>query len=245
MKNYITFIVFCLISTIIYSQSDSSRFSFGLSFNPHLSNKAHNVSPDYEFYNEVVQYDKFKIGWTTGILAKFMITNNLSLESGLYYSNKGCAGHDPLHSLDSIRDVIIAREGKFPEDLFYKGNHYYIDIPLSIDYAIYRRENSTYYTKIGVITNYYILASGYVKINYDDGSQYINHGKHNYRYLKRNYQLFNLSGLCAVGINYSINKTFAFLIEPNFDITFFPLGDIEIDKLRYYNIGIRCCFLMH
>lgn len=179
MKTLTFVLILCFVSLNILSQDNNSKFSFGLSFTPHLSDKMHNISFGYEDSKEYFD-DHFKLGWTTGGFI-----------------------------------------------------------------------NLTCYTRLGFITNFYVAAKGYQEVNYNDGSQSIRHMNYSYRQLREDYvvKMFNLSGLLATGIEYSVNDNVGLFIEPNFDMNLFPLYDaddlvIDIEKPRFYNIGVRCGFLI-
>ena len=252
MKFIASVLLICTISFNIFSQDSTSKFSFGLSFNPHLSDRAHfNLTPTYEdskYFN-----DQFKLGWTTGVFFRIQIGSKFSLESGMNYSNKGFVSHDSWSLSDSISALLIAENGKHPEDIFYKSNHYYIDIPFTLNYKIYEGQYFSYYTRLGFMTDFYIALAGFQEVNYSDGSQKTNYERYNYKQLQEDFSVsrFNLSAILAVGMEYDINNSFGIIFEPIFDMNIFPSDKaLEDDPfgfwtVRLYNIGIRFGFLMH
>lgn len=253
MKFLASALIFCTISVNIYSQDNTSKFSFGLSFNPHLSDRAHyNLSPGYE--DSKYFTDQFKLGWTTGVFFRIQIGSKFSLESGMNYSNKGFASHDSWSFGDSISALLIAEYGKYPKEWSSKSNHYYIDIPFTLNYKIYEGHYFSYYTRLGFMTDFYIALAGIQKVNYNDGSQETNYERYNYKQLQEDFgghTRFNLSAILAVGMEYDINNRFGIIFEPIFDMNIFPSYTAPEDNPfglwteRFYNIGIRFGFLMH
>lgn len=251
MKFLASVLLICTISLNIFCQDNTSKFSFGLSFNPHLSDRAHfNLSPAYE--DSKYFTDQFKLGWTTGVFFRIQIGSKLSLESGINYSNKGSASNDSWSFGDSINALIIAEYGKYPKEWSSKTNHYYIDIPFTLNYTIFKGHYFSYYTRLGFMTDFYIAVAGFQEVNYNDGSQETNYERYNYKQLKEDFsgRRFNLSALVAVGIEYDINNRFGIIFEPIFDMNIFPTYRPEDNLIglwteRFYNIGIRFGFLMH
>jgi hypothetical protein len=252
MKFLASVLLFCTISLNIYSQDNTSKYSFGLSFNPHLSNRAHyNLSPAYE--DSKYFTDQFKLGWTTGVFFRIQIGSKFSLESGMNYSNKGSASHDSWSFGDSLSALLIAEYGKYPKEFFYKSNHYYIDIPFTLNYKIYEGHYFSYYTRLGFMTDFYIALAGFQEVNYNDGSQKTNYKRYSYKELHEDFSVhrFNLSAILAVGMEYDINNRLGIIFEPIFDMNIFP-SDKALDDdpfgfwtVRLYNIGIRFGVLMH
>lgn len=253
MKFLASVLLFCTISLNIYSQDNTSKFSFGLSFNPHLSDRTHfKLSPTYEdsrYFN-----DQFKLGWTAGVFFRIQMGSKFSLESGMNYSNKGFASHDRSIFGDSINALIMAVHGKYPKEISYKSNHYYIDIPLTLNYKIYEGHYFSYYTRLGFMTDFYIALAGFQEVNYNDGSQKTNYEYYSYKKLQEDFgghTRFNLSAILAVGMEYDINNRFGIIFEPIFDMNIFPSYTAPEDNPfglwteRFYNIGIRFGFLMH
>ena len=206
MKTLATVLIVFGLSVNIFSQDRTSKFSFGFHFTPQVSNILHIYPSGYDESYSYMQYDHSKMSFTTGSFLRLQIADNFSLQLGISLSNKGFAGDDPLHWADSARDYFISEIGKYPEHLFYRGNHYYIDIPFSLRYAFHKRNNLTYYVRIGVMTNHYIFAHGFQKTTYNDESEDIDYAHHDYQYLKNNYKLFNVSGLVALGAEYTLSK---------------------------------------
>jgi len=252
MKFIASVLLICTISLNIFCQDNTSKFSFGLSFNPHLSDRAHyNLSSAYE--DSKYFTDQFKLGWTTGVFFRIQIGSKFSLESGMNYSNKGFASHDRSIFGDSINALIMAEHGKYPKEISSKYNHYYIDIPLTLNYKIYEGQYFSYYTRLGFMTDFYIALAHFQEVNYNDGSQKTNHIRYSYKELQEVFdeRRFNLSAILAVGMEYNINNRFGIIFEPIFDMNIFPsdkaLEDDPIGfwEVRLYNIGIRLGFLMH
>lgn len=251
MKTLTFALIFCFVSLSILSQENNSKISLGLSFNPHLSDKTYRLPPGYENLEDYFD-DHFKLGWTTGVLARRQIADKYSLQSGIYLSNKGSANHYHFQLSDTIRDLLLAEEGRYPEETYSKSYDYFIDIPLTLNYILHNGRELSYYTRFGLITNIYVAFEGFYKTDFNDGSQSIRYMHLNHKQLKEDYiiKMINLSGVLVMGIEYSINSNFGLFIEPNFDMSIFPLYNsddflIEVEKPRYYNIGLSVGFLIH
>jgi hypothetical protein len=241
MKTLTFTIILCFISLNILSQKNDSKYSLGLSFNPQLSDKI----PGY-----LMSYvdDYFKLSWTAGVHIRKQITDKFSLQSGMYLSNKGSACQHQFLMNDTIRDLLLASEGKYPEESYSVSNHYFIDIPLTLYYLLHNGRKLIYYTRFGLITNIYVAAEGFTKTDYNDGSQGVWYRHLNYWQLKEDYivRMLNLSGCLALGVEHSINSNFGLFIEPNFDMSILPLyNSHSTNKSRYYNIGLRFGFLIY
>jgi len=249
MKTLTFALIICCVSINIFSQDNDSKFSLGLSFTPQLSDKIYRFPPGSENLKDYFD-DHFKLGWTAGVLFRRQITDKFSLQSGMYLSNKGSASHYQFQLNDTIRDLLLAEEGKYPEESYSKCEDYFIDIPLTLNYILHNGREFSFYSRFGLITNIYVAAEGFYKTDFNDGSQSIRNMHLNHWQLKEDYivRMFNLSGLLAIGIEYSINSNYGLFIEPNFDMNIFHLYDshdlLNIEKPRFYDIGISFGFLI-
>jgi hypothetical protein len=241
MKTLTFALLICFVSLPVFSQENSTKVSMGFSFNPQLSDKI----PGYltRHYD-----DHFKLSWTAGVFLKKQIADKFSIQSGMYLSNKGSAYQYQFLLNDTIRDLLLASEGKYPEESYSESNHYFIDIPLTLNYLLHKGRKLSYYSRFGLIGNIYVASEGFTKTDYNDGSQGVWYRHFNYWQLKEDFivRMLNLSVCLALGVEHSINSNFGLFIEPNFDMSILPLyNSHSSNKPRYYNIGLSFGFLIH
>jgi hypothetical protein len=252
MKTLATVLLISAISLGIFSQDQPSKYSFGVSFNSNLSDRAHfNVNPDYT-YSQLLFNDHFKFGWTSGLFIQKQVSDRISLESGINFSNKGSATYTEWPFGDSLRDIVIDTEGKYAKDWSSKENNYYLDFPFTISYSLFKGPYLSYYLKIGLIADFYVAAEYIIKTNFNDGSQKTIHNRYDYQQLKKEFVVrrYNLSTLGAIGINYKVDHRFGIIFEPIFDINLFPLFRtddqlVDLGTVRFYNLGLRVGIQFH
>jgi len=238
-------LLFMFIFLDISSQVNDSKVNIGLSFNPHLSGQTYYFPTGSE--NLKVIFDtQVRLGWTAGVSIRRTMSDRISFQTGIYLSTKGYASHYQFQLNDTIIDLLMAEEGKYPKEAYSKSNHYFYDVPLALNWLIYNGHTLNYYANFGLITNIYVAAEGLYITDFSDESQDIRYMHLNHGQLRKDYmvRMLNLSGFLAIGIERSINSSYGLFLEPNFDMSILPLHNSnglssKTPRPRYYNIGIR------
>lgn len=137
-------------SMALFGQRDK-KWHIGLVFSPDLCYRSlKNSTGEADIDALIKQRNKdevIKIGFTTGIQAKYALKSRISLECGLLYSNKGYKLQMP------IRYGTSTTSGNFLEISY---NHKYLDLPLKINFIPVRRNKTSWHVTTGVVVNVFL-----------------------------------------------------------------------------------------
>lgn len=211
MKTLTALLLICFISVNLFSQDTISKISFGIQFTPHLSNLNQNWNTELDLNRD--HFDKqFKVGWTTGVIFRYSVLKNLLIETGLNYSNKGYSEVNYWDLSDSIRDLAISMDGKYPEEWSSKYNTFFLDIPLSINYNFYSNRKLSCYGRLGFIMNHWFYSTSTYSVNYNDGTQETGNVKSKYREIaESSSRRINLSSQAALGLEFNTKGDFRWI----------------------------------
>lgn len=228
------FLLFILLFNFqaILSQSELTQFSIGFDISPKLLYRTAQVDKDileggdYSkiiFYNQLINNEKPIFGYSIGIPFTWHKNLKTSIETGLYYSQRGFGWYDDwsLYSNKNSNGKVV---------------HHFIDVPFLINYSLYQGSRIRFYFKGGPNLNIIIKSVEFIEYG-SVGSQ---KNVYDYNYLKdREYRRFNLSAAIAIGTSISISDRFEIRIEPilNYSLNAIPQkGDIT---RRFREFGIR------
>ena len=162
--------------------------------------------------SDLNQTERAKFSMTIGFTLLYNLTQRISFETGLLYSNKGY--HSGLISL-----IYPTPSPNAPSEAKYYYHLHYLDIPLKARINVIKNK-IRYYFSSGLITNLYLLQSTVGKYYFPNGrtSKQGTIGAGSFNRL-------SLSPTVGLGFNYAFNARSQFAIEPHFNY-----GILDISK---------------
>lgn len=201
--------------------TEKSNLSVGFSFAPEYANRTAKAEDALgEFILSFSDGEKAKFGFTTGINIDYQITNWLSFETGMLFSNKG------------YKEKVWLRENESDAGKEYcsRYNIYYLEIPLKFKYYFAELQKINFYAVGGLVPAVYLsnkLKSDAAEVNntsiYQDGSTKFNK--------------LNLSGALGLGCKYQFNPDWFLDVEAGYRHSFFPMDDLAL-KRKLYSLGV-------
>lgn len=245
MKNIIT-ILFISLSLSSIAQNGvipnikgERNLYIGFNFSPDICYRTLTTSDTAAIINYIVDhrnaYEVPKLGYTTGISIRLDLTNRISLESGINFSNKGYhykwtdlyfgAQVDPRYgfNVDSTNAIVRAK---------FCYRDFYIDVPLNAIYY-FGRKRMHFNLGIGLTTNVFI--GEYVVSTLEQAN-----GKKE-RYRSSRYDdlaRINLSPTIFFGATYNINDRIQLGIEPGLRYGILSIVDAPISGYLW-NAGMN------
>lgn len=207
MKYLVVF--FVLIPLLGFTQNtdvSESKFSIGLSFSPDYSFRKI-VSDNSLSSNSIVNHrDTFeipKLGFTGGLSLQYRLGRVFTIETGLYFSDKGEKTNDmPL--------IMEVDEGMRNVRFVYHTS--YIDIPLKTNINLLSG-NFKAYISAGVVANVFIFERNVSFVEYASGKENKNSSLTTTLF---DYNRLALGFMAGFGLSYDISDKFTCKFEPNY-----------------------------
>lgn len=192
------------------TESKRSRFSIGIIASPEYCYRSLGIGSNANSFTPIIvdhrnDRELPKLGFTAGVIVNYEISNRISIECGLNYSDKGYR-YD-LSGL-TFGDMIDPRFGfvyttqtveDYPDSWIY---HYtYIDVPFKFVYTFPGRKIQ-FTTVCGFIAN--ILLEGYQTISSSKVE------------LRGDFNDLGISASASAGVLYNFNSKFRVLLIPSF-----------------------------
>lgn len=144
-----------------------------------------------------------KIGYSGGINVLFNLKRNMSLESGIQYSNKG-------YQTKMVETVSFQPNDPLaPEKAKVIYHFHYVDVPLKFNYFFGNRK-IRYLASVGVTTNVFLKETQTSIRVYADHKEKVPISS------DFEYERFNVSPSIGIGIDYQMNDKINVRIEPTF-----------------------------
>lgn len=221
--------------------SKQSRFSFGVSFSPDYTYRNFRTG-DEKLDNIVGDMDDIespRFGFTTGLACKYQFSRRFALESGILFSDKGdkveMSNEYWISPDDLIDPGFTGPDPAIPNELKMKYHHYYIGIPLKVNYFLVDKKLKVFLSG-GFSTDFYINTT--VKSVYTlEGEEH----KDTSHPEDDDFKKVNFVGLAGVGIEYPISSNFSLRFEPIYRYSFTQMveeGAIDLDT-HLYSIGVN------
>jgi len=205
----LTIICACTYSQETKFEKSSSKLDgiqIGVSYSPDYcfrTLKNQNGSLLYDAYMEDRNSRELaKFGSTSGLNINFKLKNNVSVMSGIQYSNKGYKINDNFKPL--VVEPIFALNKK----IIY--NIQYIDIPLGLS-LILGKNNIRFITTAGLTTNFLIQDTKVTVSEFSDGRKEKEKDSSDI-----NYEKLNFTVTFSAGIDYKLSDKMNLRIEPTF-----------------------------
>jgi hypothetical protein len=215
------------------SSSDYKRVQIGINLSPDICFRKLENNDGSSMSDVLINiFDEsqiFKIGYTAGLNVCYNLKKNVSIETGLHYSNKGYQTKMQSLSFGTI-DPSIPNQSKFVY------NFYYIDIPVKANFTIGKKK-LRFFTSVGLTTNIFIKETVTSVLIYSNRTdRKANPSAFNYNNL-------NLSPTVSIGIDYKINSKMNLRIEPTFRYGLLTIIDSPITGYLYSGgLNIAYCF---
>jgi opacity protein-like surface antigen len=227
----------CLIvngQSISDTSIHKNKWRIGLNFSPDYcfrkldSTNITNGNPPNVRYT-IMHYrdsiERAKFGFTAGISIGYDINQNISLESGIFYSDKGYQTME----LGPFNGSNISIGGV---KLIYSYN--YIDIPLMVDATFINYKKFSIGINVGIVLDMFLNA--YSTSVLDNNSNTTTTSKDN-----NDYNKINISIMAGFNFNYKINSKFSIKLEPTYRYGMIRIIDAPITAYLWnagVNIGI-------
>jgi hypothetical protein len=228
-----------LLSAIISlsSVAQEKKLAIGINFSPDYSYRALNYrSGDRSYARYIAERngDEYgKLGFTTGINAAYFFKENLALEAGIQYANKGYKSTWGMPVIMTPKEPYISGGKEL-----YKYN--FIDIPLKLNYFIGSK-------KVRAVAGVGIVPSIFLSSKYKTISYYTN-GDKEIRKLNgpyHNYNPINVGAIASIGADIALSEVLHLRIEPTFRYQFVNLyRDYDI-KEHLWSAGLNFGMYYH
>jgi len=183
-------IILFLFPACLIAQDTTSAFSFGFLFSNDICSrisKAEGSTADLK--QRFDSLEDVSYGYTAGIILSRSFNRNLSLHSGLNYSDRG-------YSIDTLSEVDLTN---------VKFHYRYLEVPLRVVYVFSAQKKIRPFVSLGLNFGYLLQA----KTKYNQIGQATEPSFNNSDELIR----FNLGVSASVGIEKSINTKYKFGVE--------------------------------
>ena len=215
MKNIfaISLLVFTFYS---FSQSDSiKKNQLGIFY-----------SPNYCGY----QFDG-GYGYTTGLNYARKISNRISLNSGILFSNQAD------NQYNSTFGNLVGDVGIKDTTYTYRNKYQFIEIPLIVDFYFLQREKLNVFVMGGITANYFLGRKTSVEMTPTTGpivqNGYIDNPV-------SSFSTFVFSASIGFGMEYKVNRDWNIIFEPEYTI-YAPSKSFNFGIGGYmYSVGVNC-----
>lgn len=212
-----------------------SVFSLGVSFSPEYSYRVLKATEDK--YEWSVKYsdslDKPKFGYTAGFYASHDILKQLTLETGIMFSDKGDKMTTSNFEALDPNDPLLLRL----KSITMIKTYYYLEIPVRVSCRIVSAKLSVAIVA-GISGNIFLDSKTKTIMRYNDGSpdeKDTNSGGNGNR--------GTVSVLAGIGLDYKLTDKLCIGFEPVYKRDITTVYSSDITKLYFYsfgaNIGIK------
>ena len=238
MKNIVVTLFFALPS-LLWGQSAEtkakSKFSIGVTLTPEYDHRhlgrgdlSVNVADwnEYKWLNDSLSH--WKPGFSAGVDIGYNVNENLQINSGLYFSNRGY-GIRPYPA--------ISYTPPFLSQYSYRHIFQFLDVPLKLSYTVGKKKTK-FYISGGIVGNILISATSYRtlenSIDRTTIDKYDVEGKN-----------LNFSYYGGIGITYRVTNQSSISIEPCFKYSGSSLDNLGDRDLRLWSLGASLSYRVH
>jgi hypothetical protein len=238
-----TIILFLVIAFPLFLHGQSledksnKKFSIGISFSPDFSYRNLQMNDDeygtVDMRNEI---EEPRLGFTTGLVAKYQLNEKFALESGVQIADKGerivFKDYDFVDEFGKpVNDPAIPKKAT-------NTSHYkYIGIPLKVNYYFLEKEMKMFIS-VGSSVDFFLNGKGKTVLKYDDRVE-----RDSYE-LNGDFNKVNFIGVVGFGIERNISSKLTFQFEPTLRYSLTPVFDAPINEY-FYSIGANFVLLYH
>ncbi|MGB1206999.1 MAG: porin family protein [Chitinophagales bacterium] len=234
MKTKMTLILLAFFATINANAQQVStepivsafnKFQIGVNFSTDYNYRTLKATDAVSnFVKEERNLTEFpKISYTTGLNICFNFTNNIGVETGLQYSNKGYKNRAALFFEEDLLSSIVNPPLKYK--LTY--NFHYLDVPLMANFSFGKRK-VRFISSVGLTTNFLIKQK----------SKSVLEGENAVFTTSNAFNKVNFSPTISFGIDYKINEMFNLRVQPTFRYGMAKIKDAPVTAYLW-NAGIN------
>jgi len=227
--------LFLICSIAAFGQDSTKvhfkRFYVGISFSPEYNYRVLNkndsgISDSLWSVVKNMEDSIFepKFGYTGGIIFGYYVTNRISIESGVQYSNKGYKTIPIETFYDWDEPSIVATN---------IINYYYLDIPLKVNYEFFKKRFQLI-TSLGAVGNIFIKST--VKTIAENPTELFSEEKRDNDY---EYNKFNISASIGIGVKYNMSERMQLRLEPVFKYALLNFDDEAYISTHLWNAGLQ------
>jgi hypothetical protein len=233
----ISLLFFTLLSFLSIAQKENnneSKFRIGIYIQPNIDYRRLFGTGENEITTLIIDsrndYEISKIGYNIGLNTEFTITEKISIESGVSYSNKGYKSK----KIDAIFPQGPEPSGLVAVQISYLFN--YIEIPLQLNYKV-GNNKLRFISSFGASINIMLSAQEKTKIFYGDGSSQTNKLKvdNSYTYA---YNKLNIFPTISLGAEYLLNNNLTLRVQPTFNYGVLKIIDSPI-RANLWSFGLK------
>lgn len=165
MKRILSF--FAFLPLVLFCQdtlnSADKKFFMGFTFSPDYCYRTLDADASSQGIGEIrdgMEIPKF--GFTSGLILSSDFYKRFTFETGLLFSNKG-EKTNRIDFIYSTPDQAAPVRGSFTY------NYYYLDIPLNVNYYIFRSPKHGFFLSSALVTNIFLTQSIVTHLEYSDG----------------------------------------------------------------------------
>jgi hypothetical protein len=243
-KSCLFLIVFTLLNGLISAQDSTGasqgRFFIGATISPDycyrtLSRNKKVAAPDYwdalkEFNDSI---DRPKFSFTTGFNFGYKLNEKFSLESGLFFSDKGYStipvltlyGNLPSSGSVSSNLIIVEATNSY--------HNYNLDVPFKANY-LFLKNKLKIIVSAGADLNLFLQSADKVTPVHPSGSIQTK----TFRSTDHERSV-NVSPEIGAGFMYSLNENLDLRAEPSFRYEIFGIAKFYPDAIRFWSAGIN------
>lgn len=225
---YLLLLSISLLSLTAFAQN---KIYIGFSFSPDysfrdLKNGDGSIGSDLTIKSRN-NSEQEKFGYTTSLRLGFHLSENLSLETGVGYANKG-------YRTKEQNIIIINPDPNAP--LKYQSNitYEYLGIPLKAKLN-FGKENLSFIAGAGLVTNFLMNAKTSSKLTYSDGKT-----KRVKESFTKDLNKIDFTPEVSFGIVFKLSNKFNFSAEPTFRYSLMKIKDAPVEE-KLWNAGLTLC----
>ncbi|MFN2424487.1 MAG: outer membrane beta-barrel protein [Cryomorphaceae bacterium] len=180
-----------------------------------------------------------KLGMTAGFHLGYQFTDNIRLESGLLYANKGYRTEKMDanfgDALDPRRGITFSETAELTHARFIESFHY-IAVPLKVNFS-FGGEKWKWLADIGVMNEFLVEATN-TAVTYN-GSEVTDS---NTETSGTDFRPFSLSPVISVGVEYVLSPNMSLRAEPTFRYGVLQTTDIPVTE-HLYSAGLQIGYI--
>lgn len=219
--------LFLVISSAGQSKAGNfeHRFSFGLSFSPDYTYRIYDSGPDFpgDIWDEV---EDPRFGFTTGLVAKYFLTPNFAIESGLQFSDKG-------YKIETSGEQLVPEDGTVNGHYWIntKYHYNYLGIPLKANWFIMNRDVKVFLSG-GFSTDFFLNSKAKTEY-FLEGKE----GSEEHSEDEVDFHKINVIGLAGFGAEYGLSESVYIRFEPIVRISFTSAATYTSAMRYWYSMG--------
>ncbi|MCI5054730.1 MAG: PorT family protein [Flavobacteriales bacterium] len=204
--------VFFAFSLTVYCQKDStiSRLSIGLNFSLDYCYRTLDADPMASAFADLRNATEIpKFGYTSGITLLYKLTNNISIQTALQFSDKGeRTNQTPL--------IWLEPDSAFPIASSFNFHYQYIDLPMKVNYYFFKPPLRGFVSG-GLISSFFLQRNTEAILEYSDGSV---HRRDSFE--SDGLAAINFAVTAGLGVEADVVKGIKLRFEPVFRYSFTP-----------------------